>query len=144
MTENTQFPLIGTHHATNERQWLIMHRHLQRTENARDFPDGALALESWPDLSLVPDEVIHSVARICALLSRTPFAFPQLALLLGDESGELALHVRTLLAFGHLSFVPVNPGATTSAAVRDCGKQASQNLRGFVGRLWQRLLHSRF
>lgn len=143
LTETTQFPLIGTHHATSEKQWLIMHRHLQRTGNARDFPDGALELESWPDLSLVPDEVIHSVARICALLSRTSLTFPRLAQLLGDDSGELALHVRTLLAFGHLTFVPMRPGATTSPPMCDCGKQGAQNLRGFVGRRRQRLLHSR-
>jgi hypothetical protein len=62
-----------------------------------------LLLDSWPDLTGVPDVMLGSVARICALLWRKPTVGFLVARTLQMPAREVAVLLRVLRSLGHVT-----------------------------------------
>jgi hypothetical protein len=104
-------------------------------------------LQSWPDLSGVPEHKQVHVARICALLSRKPTAGHLIPRVLGQGEGEVMDAVLDLLRAGHVSVASAATGVGQApdahpahAAPQGEPPPFQPPRRSLIGKLWARLV----
>ena len=111
---------------------------------------GVIKLQSWPDLSKVPELLQPLVARICALLSRKPSASRMVPLVLSAPEGDVMRAIAALVSQGHVVVATSAFADSQSAAVEEVAPQVQEPApvvsrfsavrKSLVGKLWQKFM----
>lgn len=128
--------------------WALVLRSVQGQPRHRHFRFSLVHLQSWPQLSDVPVDVLPMVARICALLARRPTTVSLVPLLLDLPQDEVFALIEVVRLYGHLHMegpaqddgATADPLAATAQAAEPTGQTTGLSL---VRKIWQRLLGGR-
>jgi hypothetical protein len=126
-----------------ELQWRLALHDAQR-EGPAAAGSGLLHLESWPNLTRLPEELLEPVTRICALLWRKPTVSFLVARVLGLPPDQCTHVLRALQMFGHVSS-PMPAGELLSGSCPDTQPDeaamasTASTPESIVSKLWQRL-----
>jgi len=128
----------------NQLHWTLTLQHLHSQSQDYEFQYSLLKLQSWPSLAYLPEEIVPSVARICALLARKPTTASLIPLTLGLPEAEVFALIEVLRLNGHLQ---ANGFALPDSVQQEADAQALANASqatssaepSFIAKLWQRL-----
>ena len=139
----------------NQLHWTLTLQHLHSQPQNYGFQYSVLKLQSWPSLAYLPEKIVPSVARICALLTYKPTTASLIPLALGMAEAEVFALIEVLRLNGHIEACgfsmsdsvqreasaqearanPCQPMSATPAS----GSSSSSG-SSFIAKLWQRLV----
>lgn len=125
--------------------WVVTLGGLQGQPQASyEFRFSLLRLISWPSLTHLPEPIIPTVARICALLARKPTAASLIPLMLGMSEEQVFPVIETLRLNQHIQISGSSSESSTGAAPQGATLPSDQESRpaenSLIGKLWQRLV----
>lgn len=128
----------------NQLHWTLTLQRLYSQPQDYGFEYSVVRLQSWPSLAYLPQEIVPSVARICALLAHKPTTASLIPLTLELPQAEIFALLEVLRLNGHVQAQGLTPPELvqqdaeaqklTSASLSEPSAQPS-----FVAKLWQRL-----
>ena len=131
----------------DQHRWLNTHRCVAQPETGWQQLSGLAQLRRWPDLAEVPDQFTLSVARLCALLSRSATLIHQIPDLLGGDHDETHAAFQILKAFGYIEVsaapcaMPSQPSMATGVASHQAGNPLpSGGIGAFIRSFCRRLI----
>lgn len=124
--------------------WTLMLQRLHSQPQDYGFEYSVIRLQSWPSLAYLPQEILPSVARICALLAHKPTTASLIPLTLGLPQAQVFALLEVLRLNGHVQAQGLTPSELVQ---RDADAQELANASqpepsaqpSFVAKLWQRL-----
>ena len=110
---------------------------------------GVLKLQSWPDLSQVPETAQPLAARICALLSRKPSASRLVPLVVSVPESDVYQVMAALVRMGHVAVATTaftqtgaeaQPESLIAAEVSPSVSKFGFVRKSLIGQLWHKLV----
>lgn len=129
----------------NHLYWTVTLAGLQgRALAGYEFRFSLLRLATWPCLTHLPESIIPTVARICALLARKPTAASLIPLTLGMSEEQVFPVIEALRLNQHIQTAGGSSQPAAGAAPQEANAPSDEERKSepdsLIGKIWQRLV----